>query len=97
MQSGVKSSELVSIDKVNNRTHHTRFFEKLYGNLEKSNDKTDVTSENSCKFSLNLQSEVVLQPNLNSPSESSGSSTEIYQNELNLSRCEKNVKRLNFD
>lgn len=96
MQDGVKSSEVDSIDKVNNRTHHTRFFEKLYGNLEKSSDKTDVTSENSCNFSLNLQSEVVnLQPILNSPSESSASSSEIYQNDLSLSRCE-NIKKLSL-
>lgn len=48
-------------NKTNNRTHHTRFFEKLYGNLEHSSE-TKIIPQTDRKI-------------INSPSESSGSSS----------------------
>lgn len=75
-------------DKTNNRTHHTRFFEKLYGNLEKSCEKKDES-----KILKNLHPQD-RQERLNSPSESSGSSSEIFSSEINVPRCEQS-QRLN--
>lgn len=74
-------------DKVNHRTHHTRFFEKLYGNLEKSSDKKEENDVKVQSYQTNLPIEI-RQDVLNSPSESSGSSSEIFGTELNGSRCE---------
>jgi hypothetical protein len=89
MQGNLNSNIMESSDKVCHRTHHTRFFEKLYGNLEKSSDKKDEIEENKCNYSMSIEREVVSRREvLNSPSESSGSSSEIYQNDLNVSRCE---------
>jgi len=64
--------------KVQNRTHHTRFFEKLYGNLDKSENE---------KIAEKLTVESVKSDIAISPSESSASSSEMYGNELNASRC----------
>lgn len=78
------SNKMEISDKGNNRTHHTRFFEKLYGNLEKSNvEKHEV------KILENPHSQVEIgrQGLLNSPSESSGSSSEIFSSEVSASRC----------
>lgn len=89
MQCNLNSNIMESSDKVNHRTHHTRFFEKLYGNLEKSSDKKDESEVN---FSINIEKEIVnRQEILNSPSESSGSSSEVYQNDLNVSRCGEKI------
>ena len=86
----MNSSEMEISDKTTNRTHHTRFFEKLYGNLEKS---SDVKEDESLKvinsnFQLNMPSEVITHGVLNSPSGSSGSSSENFHNDLSASRCE---------
>lgn len=89
MQDNIHSNIMESSDKINNRTHHTRFFEKLYGNLEKSSDKSVENEVNKCSYAISLEKEVVnRQEVLISPSESSGSSSEIYQNDLNVSRCD---------
>jgi hypothetical protein len=89
MQVNFTSNKMDSSDKVNHRTHHTRFFEKLYGNLEKSDSKKEELEESKCIYSLDVQSEALnRQEILNSPSESSGSSSEIYQNEMSVSRCD---------
>lgn len=75
-------------DKINNRTHHTRFFEKLYGNLEKSSSddkKDDIEIYNN--YPVN-PCEVDRRKILNSPSESSASSSEIFSiNDSSLARC----------
>lgn len=68
MMSDLNKSD--SCDKVNNRTHHTRFFEKLYGNLDKTNEKK---SEN---FDENLENDFDQRRHVISPSESSVSSNE---------------------
>lgn len=53
----------------NHRTHHTSFFEKLYGNLEKSGDQEEkLDSEDLLKT---VSRDVII----HSPSESSGSSS----------------------
>jgi hypothetical protein len=83
----MSSNKVDSSDKANHRTHHTRFFEKLYGNLEKSSDAKDEEKDKSYGFSLNLPNDVARQQNLNSPSESSGSSTEMFASEMSSSRC----------
>lgn len=73
-------------DKTSNRTHHTRFFEKLYGNLDKSDDKKDeiICEENNLDFH---------ERQVASPSESSVSSTEVYSSyENNL----RNPSAVNF-
>ena len=89
MQENMHSNIMETSDKINNRTHHTRFFEKLYGNLEKSSDKSVENEVNKCSYAMSLEKEVVnRQEVLNSPSESSGSSSEIYQNDLGVSRCD---------
>lgn len=73
-------------DKTNHRTHHTRFFEKLYGNLEKSSSD-DKKEEVECCNSYQVPSEVQRREILNSPSESSGSSTEMFSiNDSNVAR-----------
>lgn len=72
-------------DKTNQRTHHTRFFEKLYGNLEKSSESKDEKLDQNFQFNIPVEScrpEVI-----NSPSESSGSSSEIFHNDVHSSRC----------
>lgn len=79
-------------DKTNNRTHHTRFFEKLYGNLERSSESKQEVQLTNHSHSLNLPIEVGTRETLNSPSESSGSSSEIYSNEISVSRCELQLK-----
>lgn len=79
------SNKMESSDKGNNRTHHTRFFEKLYGNLEKS----DVEKEEN-KILSQPETEIGRQETLNSPSESSGSSTEVFSHEISASRCDPN-------
>jgi hypothetical protein len=66
-----------SCDKSNHRTHHTRFFEKLYGNLEKSDEKKLEDDNLSCEFD---QRRVV------SPSESSVSSNETYPLDKNYQK-----------
>lgn len=75
-------------DKINQRTHHTRFFEKLYGNLEKSSSddkKEDIEIYNN--YPVN-PCEVDRRKILNSPSESSASSSEIFAiNDSSLARC----------
>lgn len=68
-----ENSKSDNCDKSSNRTHHTRFFEKLYGNLDKSDDKKDeICEENNLDF--HQERRVV------SPSESSVSSSEVYSN-----------------
>lgn len=79
------SNKMEISDKASNRTHHTRFFEKLYGNLEKSNDeKQEVKVINA----LHSHGEIGPPKPLNSPSESSGSSSEIFSSEISVSRCD---------
>lgn len=88
----MNSNEMEIIAKVNHRTHHTRFFEKLYGNLESSSEKKEesVILVRSDESSLNLESEVRRPEILNSPSSSTGSSSEIYTNDVSGSnRCEE--------
>lgn len=81
----LNSNKMDISDKVNHRTHHTRFFEKLYGNLEKSSEvKKDEVSLVNQHDVINNQRE-----SLTSPSESSGSSSEIFANEMSSSRCLK--------
>ncbi|CAG9810005.1 unnamed protein product [Chironomus riparius] len=70
-------------EKIHNRTHHTSFFEKLYGNLEKTSDQEKK-----------IRSENLLQPVsrnkiIHSPSESSGSSS----SDINIERA--NIKTSN--
>jgi hypothetical protein len=86
----LNSNKMEISDKVNHRTHHTRFFEKLYGNLEKSSDekKDEVTIINH-HDALSVQTEIGRREALTSPSNSSGSSTENYPNEVEGSRCEE--------
>lgn len=72
-------------DKVNQRTHHTRFFEKLYGNLEKSSESKDEKLDQN--FQLNIPVESCRPEVINSPSESSASSSEMFHNDLHP-RCE---------
>lgn len=74
-------------DKTNQRTHHTRFFEKLYGNLEKSSEAKDEKLDQN--FQINIPVESCRPEVINSPSESSGSSTEIFHNDVHTSRCEE--------
>lgn len=74
-------------DKASHRTHHTRFFEKLYGNLESSSDKTK--SDECLRIQSYPQNDEGKRETLNSPSESSGSSSEIYVNDLTVQRCEE--------
>ena len=89
MQDNIHGNIMESSDKINNRTHHTRFFEKLYGNLEKSSEKSVENEVNNRSYAISLEKEIVnRQEILNSPSESSGSSSEIYQNDLSASRCD---------
>lgn len=77
-------------DKVNHRTHHTRFFEKLYGNLESSTEKTDVVELSHSNDNSTNSTKGVRRPDvLNSPSDSSGSSSEIYSNDVSTTRCDK--------
>lgn len=74
-------------DKVNHRTHHTRFFEKLYGNLEKSTDeKSAIGNVKICNYQVKLPVEKIRPEIINSPSESSGSSTEFFSNDMNIAR-----------
>lgn len=61
--------------KSNNRTHHTRFFEKLYGNLEKS-------SENKTQSILEKSFKSKSRESVHSPCESSVGSI----NDLSISR-----------
>ncbi|CRK88477.1 CLUMA_CG002212, isoform A [Clunio marinus] len=69
-------------DKTNNRTHHTRFFEKLYGNLESSDDRKTIVSDRNCVYSSHETNEVNRREVLNSPSNSSsGSSSDFYSKE----------------
>lgn len=73
-------------DKPSQRTHHTRFFEKLYGNLEKSCEAKEEKSNEEINLKIPVEScrpEVI-----NSPSESSGSSTEIFSNDVHNARCD---------
>lgn len=56
-------------EKNHNRTHHTSFFEKLYGNLEKSGDHEEKLDSDDL---LKTVSRDVI---IHSPSESSGSSS----------------------
>lgn len=56
-------------EKNHNRTHHTSFFEKLYGNLEKSSDHEEKLE------SENLIKSISRNAIIRSPSESSGSSS----------------------
>lgn len=72
-------------DKTNQRTHHTRFFEKLYGNLERSSEAKDEKVNQD--FHLNIPVESCRPEVINSPSESSGSSTELFRNDVHASRC----------
>jgi hypothetical protein len=65
----LNASKTEENEKNQNRTHHTSFFEKLYGNLEKSSDQEEK-----------LNSEILLKSisrdvKIRSPSESSGSSS----------------------
>lgn len=86
----MNSNKMEIIDKVNHRTHHTRFFEKLYGNLESSSEKkeeAELTLSNDS--SMILSSEVRRPELLHSPSDSSGSSSEVYANDVSATRCEK--------
>lgn len=53
-------------EKNRNRTHHTSFFEKLYGNLEKSSHEEKSESESLIK---SITGDAIIR----SPSESSGS------------------------
>ena len=63
-------------EKNHNRTHHTSFFEKLYGNLEKTSDQEKkLGSENILK---SVSRDVII----HSPSESSGSSS----SDINIER-----------
>lgn len=74
----LKNEDTMKVDESNknqNRTHHTRFFEKLYGNLDKSSD-TKTTTE---KIAVNAIKSREL---AHSPCESSESSS----NEINLTR-----------
>lgn len=78
------SNKMDVSDKVNHRTHHTRFFEKLYGNLDTPSDKKN---ESVGSYSHGV-GEVNRQDILNSPSgSSSGSSSEIFVSEMNAARC----------
>lgn len=81
-------------DKTSHRTHHTRFFEKLYGNLEKSCDKK---SEESSEIQSYPQSDEGRREILNSPSESSGSSSEIYVNDFNVQRCDLRSRKTSLN
>lgn len=96
MQGNINSNAMESTEnKVSHRTHHTRFFEKLYGNLEKSSDKTEQAEEKKCNIAISIEQEVARrQETLISPSESSGSSSEVYQNDLSVSRCELKKKEV---
>lgn len=76
-----ENSKSENCDKTNNRTHHTRFFEKLYGNLEKSNEKKDEICEVNLSNNLDIE-----QRRVTSPSESSVSSNEIFNLESNLQK-----------
>lgn len=84
----LNSNKMEINDKINNRTHHTRFFEKLYGNLESSSENVKEIQLVNHSHSL---LEVGRSETLNSPSESSGSSSEIYSNEISAPRCEFNA------
>lgn len=68
----IDSNKMELSGKVQNRTHHTRFFEKIYGNLEKSDDGITTTEQ--------PQREII-----NSPSESSASSSEIFSSDFSVS------------
>lgn len=65
-------------DKNNHRTHHTRFFEKLYGNLEKSSNEIKPQENINYPLKINVNHDII-----NSPSESSGSSS----SDINVTRC----------
>lgn len=94
----INSNKMDISDKVNHRTHHTRFFEKLYGNLEKSSDENkEAVNLSHQNQSLSLGTEFGRQETLNSPSESSGSSSEIYTTDLNGSRCVLSVRKSFFN
>lgn len=72
------SEKVESNEKINNRTHHTRFFEKLYGNLETTNCEKEFESKN-INHNNNNDSNVEYKfcankIAINSPSESSSSS-----------------------
>lgn len=86
------SNKMEISDKGNNRTHHTRFFEKLYGNLEKSSDEKQGEKLLSSQVEIGMQ-----EKSLNSPSESSGSSSaEMYPSEISVSRwCKATQKSFN--
>lgn len=75
------NSQSENCDKINNRTHHTRFFEKLYGNLEKRDEKKDEICEENLSNNLDFD-----QRRVTSPSESSVSSNEIFNLESNLQK-----------
>lgn len=83
--SNLNSNKMDVSDKASHRTHHTRFFEKLYGNLESSSDKK---SEELSRIPIYPRSDEVRREILNSPSESSGSSSEIYVNDSSVQRCD---------
>lgn len=82
MQDSSLNSNKMESGKANHRTHHTRFFEKLYGNLEKSSDKKEEVVTRSYNYPSEVRQEI-----LNSPSESSASSSEIFASEIIASRC----------
>jgi hypothetical protein len=66
-------------EKSHNRTHHTRFFEKLYGNLEQSSNSEENVKNSKLDFPIN---ECSSRDIVHSPSESSGSSC----SDINITR-----------
>jgi hypothetical protein len=81
----LNSNRMDISDKASHRTHHTRFFEKLYGNLEKSSEKRVECS----LIDESLTTDLGRRETLTSPSNSSGSSLENFSSETSGSRCEK--------